>query len=59
MPFDSFVDHHLANFTNELSSTRKHNTIAIMKDKSLDLFNGAQWIVALYDVNTRSSNNYS
>jgi hypothetical protein len=26
-----------------------------MKDKFLDVFNGAQWMVALYGVNTRSS----
>jgi hypothetical protein len=47
--FHGLTYHHWNDFGGELSSIKKHNPIALMEDKppQLDVFNKAQWMIAL------------
>ncbi len=49
IPFHGLTYHHWNNFGGELPFTRKHNLIALMEDKPLQLnvFNRVQWMIAL------------
>jgi hypothetical protein len=52
IPFHGLAYHHWNDFGGELLSTKKHNPIALMEDKpfQLDVFNKAQWVIALFYV---------